>query len=142
MKQCYLRDYEKKFSKACWCPQVPKISLLKLLASLISYPPLWSPNSPLDVGTKFTFHTLELKAFITPPRPQKPFSHPCLKAHCCPSPSLISPVVSLPPINKWESARNAVRTQERELQHQGDRDGDNSRRQTAALRLWRRVFLL
>lgn len=34
MKQCYLRDYEKKFSKACWCPQVPKISLLKLLTGL------------------------------------------------------------------------------------------------------------
>lgn len=34
MKQCYLRDYEKKIFKACWCPQVPKISLLKLLTGL------------------------------------------------------------------------------------------------------------
>lgn len=72
-----------------------------------------APAPTLDVGTKFTFHTLGLKAFITPPPPQEPFFHLCLRACCCPSPSLISPVVSLPPINhRWESTRNIVRERE------------------------------
>lgn len=70
-----------------------------------------APGSPLDVGTKFTFHTLELKVFITPPLPQEPFFHLCLMAHCCASPSLISPAVSLPPTNyKFKSTRNTIRT--------------------------------